>query len=65
MTTSSIVFLSMAGIVAASDSDYSLRPLSKKFPGMIAVNIYSPIPWKSIIDHDMLENDSRSFSTLR
>ena len=65
MTTSCITFLSKSGIVAVSDSDFSIRPLSKKFPGIIVVNTYSPIPWKTIIDDYLLENDSTSFSTLK
>lgn len=64
MTTSCIAFFSKAGIVAASDSDFSIRPLSKKYPAAIAVNIHSVIPWKNIIDEYILENDSRTFSTL-
>ena len=65
MTTSCIVFFSKAGIVAASDSDFSIRPMSKKYPVAMSVNIYSPIPWKTIIDDYLLENENCSFSTIR
>lgn len=65
MTTSYIAFLSKSGIVAASDSDFSIRPLSKTFPAMIVVNIYSRIPWKTIIDQYLLENEGTHFTTLQ
>lgn len=65
MTTSCILFFSKAGIVGASDSDFSIRPMSKKCPVAIAVNTYSPIPWKMIIDDYLLENEGKSFSTVK
>lgn len=65
MNTSGIIFLTTSGIVAVSDSDFSIRRLSRKFPGIITVNMGSPIPWKRIIDDYLLENDSRVFSTLQ
>lgn len=64
MTTSCIAFFSQAGIVAASDSDFSIRPLSKVSPIAIAVNISASIPWKAIIDDYLLQDDSRHFATL-
>lgn len=65
MTTSCIAFFSKAGIVAASDSDFSIRPMSKKSPVAMAVNTYSPVPWKSLIDDYLLENENCSFPSLR
>lgn len=65
MTTSCLAFFSKAGIVAASDSDFSIRQISKSCPVAVAVNTYSPIPWKTIIDDYILENEKRSFSTIK
>ena len=65
MTTSCILFFSKAGIVGASDSDFSIRPMSKNSPVAMVVNIYSPIPWKTIIDDYLLENESKAFSTVK
>lgn len=65
MTTSCIAFFSKAGIVAASDSDFSIRPMSKEIAVAVAVNIYSPIPWKSIIDDYLLGNENKSMSTIK
>ena len=64
MTTSCIAFFSKAGIVAASDSDFSIRPMSKNSPVAMAVNTLTPIPWKTIIDEYLLENENRSFSSV-
>ncbi len=50
MKTSFVAFLNKHGIACASDCDMTLYALSKQEPVAIAVNPYSPIPWKSIIN---------------
>lgn len=64
MTTSCIAIFSRGGIVAASDSDFSIRPLSKTSPVAMAVNTHSSIPWKSIIDDYLLQVTFRHFATV-
>lgn len=64
MKSSCIVFVSKAGIVAASDSDYSIRQISKTSPVALAINASSPFPWKTLIDDFLLENENGSYPSL-